>query len=1149
MPNFVHLHLHTEYSIVDGLINIPSLLQTCVKSKMPAVAVTDRCNFFGLVKFYEAAIATGIKPIVGANVFIHNEQDERHPFLLTLLCQNQIGYKNLTQLISRAYLEGQYLGIPMVKYVWIEEAAEGLIALSGGREGDIGRALLADNEALVEQLVVHWQRCFPKRFYVELQRTGRVDEENYLQAALNLAAKHFLPIVATNDVRFLVRDDFEAHEARVCIHDGYIIDDAKRPRLYSEQQYLRSPEEMSELFADLPEALENTVLIAKRCNLELSLGKVYLPNFPVPKGITIEDYFTKEAQAGLPKKNIPLEQVAIYEERLNHEIKIINQMGFAGYFLIVADFINWARQHDIPVGPGRGSGPGSLVAYALGITDLDPINHDLLFERFLNPERVSMPDFDIDFCMEGRDRVINYVAEHYGHENVAQIITFGTMAAKAVVRDVGRALGLPYGYVDKIAKLIPFELGMTLEKALKQENRLENLYKTEEDVKTLMDLAFKLEGIIRNVGKHAGGLVIAPSALIDFAPLYCEENGENLVTQFDKNDVETVGLVKLDFLGLRTLTIINWAVQVINIDRKQKGQELLDIVKIPLDDKATYDLLKSGAMTGVFQIESRGMRDLAKRLRIDCFGDIVALVALFRPGPLQSGMVEDFIERKHGRSIISYFHPDLKVVLAPTYGVILYQEQVMQIAQILAGYSLGSADLLRRAMGKKKPEEMAKQRAVFIEGAAKRGVDKHLAHNIFDLMEKFAGYGFNKSHSVGYALITYQTAWLKAHYPAEFMAAVLSSDMDNTDKVALFVEECRLMKLPLIPPHINHSQYKFTVNNESKIIYGLGAIKGVGESAVENLVINRKKEGGFKNLFELCKRIDNRKINKRVLEALVSSGAMDGLGADRSSMFASIPIALKSAEQNARFGSRDLFADLATEEDDEMKSMYVKMPPWDEVKRLLLEHETLGVYLSGHPIEHYENELAKFTKAKIAELNPSRNKTVRIAGFIAALKILRTKNDKPMAIVTLEDRSGRIDVTIFSEVYDTVRENLVKDRLLIIEGEVSVDNFSGNYRVEAKKALSMQQAREIYAKCLQLKIDERQESQLNKTLAELNTVLKPYCKGKCSIVVSYFCNDACCELVLGDEWRVCPTDDLLKKLQSFVGETNVEFVYAHMNLV
>ena len=1142
--NFVHLHLHTEYSIADGLIRIQPLLETCVALNMPAVAITDRCNFFGLVKFYEAAIAAGIKPIVGADVFIHNEQDKRQPFLLTLLCQNQSGYKNLTRLISRAYTKGQHLGIPMVEYAWIEEACDGIIALSGGREGDIGKALLTGNKALVKQAVTRWQRCFPQRFYVELQRTGRNDEENYLQAAVNLAVDYSLPIVATNDVRFLVRDDFEAHEARVCIHDGFVMDDDKRPRIYSEQQYLRSSQEMMELFADLPEAIENTVLIAKRCNLKLTLGKIYLPNFPVPETTTIEDYFAGKAHAGLSEKNIPLAQTNIYKERLQHEIKIINQMGFAGYFLIVADFIDWAKQHDIPVCPGRGSGPGSLVAYVLGITDIDPICHDLLFERFLNPERVSMPDFDIDFCMEGRDKVINYVAERYGNENVAQIITFGTMAAKAVVRDVGRTLGLSYGYVDKIAKLIPFELGITLEKALQQESRLSDLYKTEEDVKTLIDLALKLEGITRNAGKHAAGVVIAPSALTNFSPLYCEENGENLVTQFDKGDVESVGLVKFDFLGLRTLTIINWAVRAINVDRQKKKLEPLDIAKIPLDDKATYDLLRSCAMVAVFQLESRGMRDLARRLQIDCFGDIVALVALFRPGPMQ--MADDFIERKHGRAEISYFHPDLKAVLAPTYGVMLYQEQVMQIAQVLAGYSMGSADLLRRAMGKKKPEEMAKQRAIFTAGATKRGVDNQLAQHIFDLMEKFAGYGFNKSHSVGYALIAYQTAWLKAHYPAQFMAAVLSSDMDNTDKVALFVEECRAMQLQLIPPHINHSQYKFTVDSAGQIIYGLGAIKGAGEAAIENLIINREKNGAFKNLFELCKRTDNRKVNKRVLEALVRSGAMDGLGADRASVLASIPIALKSAEKSARSGTRDLFADLTGENSEnnlDIESMYIKSSPWTDAERLLAERETLGIYLSGHPIEGYQMELTKFIKANIAELNPARHKTVRVAGFVAGLKTLRTKNDKVMAIVTLEDCSGRVDVTVFSEVYAEVREKLVKDQLMIIEGEVSIDNFSGNYRIEAKKILSMQEAREIYAKYLQIKMDERQGWQLDSMLTELTAIIKSYCGGKCSISVDYFCNNARCELLLGEKWCVHPSDDLLHKLRKFIGANNVQMIY------
>jgi DNA polymerase-3 subunit alpha len=1141
-PQFIHLRLHTEYSIVDGLVRIKSLLQTCVDYSMPAVAVTDRCNFFGLVKFYQAAMNMGIKPIAGVDVLLNNDENEKHPFNLALLCQNQTGYRNIIRLISRSYTDGQRSGIPIILRSWLEEASEGIIVLSGGRHGDIGHALLSNNRMLAEQSLNEWLNYFPNRFYLELQRTNRPEEENYIQAAVDLAQQYSVPVVATNDVRFISRDDFEAHEARVCVHDGYILEDAKRPKLYSELQYFRLAQEMSELFVDIPEAIENTIEIAKRCNLELSLGKNFLPNFPVPNNDPIESYFEREAKHGLQKRKIPLQKDDVYQQRLQHEIDIVNQMGFAGYFLIVADFIHWAKGNGIPVGPGRGSGAGSLVAYSLGITDLDPIKHELLFERFLNPERVSMPDFDIDFCMEGRDRVIDYVADRYGRKSVSQIITFGTMAARAVVRDVGRVLGYPYGYVDKIAKLIPFELGITLEKALQWEDRLAQMYKEEDDVKTLIDLAARLEGLIRNVGKHAGGVVISPSLLTDFTPLYCEPSGNNLVTQYDKGDVEAVGLVKFDFLGLRTLTIINLAFQAINAKRKQQNEKLLDISDISLDDRATYELLKSCATTAIFQLESRGMRDLVKRLQPDCFNDITALVALFRPGPLQSGMVDEFIERKHGRAAVRFPHSDLKPILSPTYGVILYQEQVMQIAQILAGYSLGSADLLRRAMGKKKPEEMAKQRAVFIEGASKRGVDKHVANNIFDLMEKFAGYGFNKSHSAGYALITYQTAWLKTHYPAEFMAAVLSSDMDNTDKIVMFIEECRRMKLVIIPPHVNYSQYKFTANEQGEIIYGLGAIKGLGSHAIEN-VVDAREAGPFKDLFDFCRRVDTRKINKRVLEALIRCGAFDNLGPHRASMFASIESTLKAAEQHAQYlasGQYDLFADLL-KMDENHRAAYLETDKWNDEERLAGEHETLGLYLTGHPVEAYEAELESFITARLADLASTVDQNIKIAGFVTNVKILLTKNDKRMAIITLQDRTGHIDVTVFSDVYQEYRDLLNKGQLLAIEGDMSVDNFTGSHRVLARCVLSMFQARENYAEYLLLKIDEHKLN--GNFINKLTEILKAFSGGKCLIAITYSCQGAQSKLLLGDNWKVKPTDELLTQLGEYLGKSNVIVEY------
>ncbi|CAA6804865.1 MAG: DNA polymerase III alpha subunit (EC, partial [uncultured Thiotrichaceae bacterium] len=819
--NFVHLRLHTEYSLADSTIRIKPLMKAVEEAGMSAIAMTDLNNLFAMVKFYRATMAAGLKPIFGVDVLLDNKGGP--PFHLILLCQNTQGYLNLSKLISKAYLKGQRNGLAFVNKEWIAEHAEGVICLSGGKGGDVGKALLDDNQELAQELASDWLKVFGDRYYLELQRTGREGDEDYLHAAVNLAVSLEIPVVATNDVRFLKEDDFYSHEARTCISEGYVLDDSNRPKNYSPQQYLRTAEEMSELFSDIPEALENSVEIAKRCSVTLTLGKNYLPDFPIPEGMTEAEFFAEESRKGLELrldflfgKDSPgfAEKRKEYDERLQIELDVINGMGFPGYFLIVADFIQWAKDNGVPVGPGRGSGAGSLVAYALKITDLDPLEYDLLFERFLNPERVSMPDFDIDFCTDGRDRVIDYVSRTYGREKVSQIITYGSMAAKAVVRDVGRVLGHPYGFVDRVAKQIPFEIGMTLTKALVESEDLKAMYDNDEEVTALLDLALSLEGLSRNAGKHAGGVLIAPTDLTDFTPLYCEEDGSNVVSQYDKNDVEAVGLVKFDFLGLRNLTIIDMALKIINARRKKKGEEPLEIERISLEDKPSFDLLKACKTTAVFQLESRGMKELIKRLQPDVFEDIVALVALYRPGPLGSGMVDDFVERKHGRQKTEYPHPWLESILKPTYGVILYQEQVMQIAQVLASYTLGGADMLRRAMGKKKPEEMEKQRSLFMAGAVKNDVEEATATYIFDLMEKFAGYGFNKSHSAAYALVSYQTAWIKAHYPSEFMAAVLSSDMDNTEKVVNFVDDCRQLGLTVVPPNVNLSDYKFTVDDD-----------------------------------------------------------------------------------------------------------------------------------------------------------------------------------------------------------------------------------------------------------------------------------------------------------------------------------------------
>ena len=1156
--SFVHLHLHSEYSLVDGLIRIKPLAKTVAEQRMPAVAVTDQCNLFAMVKFYRAAMAAGVKPIIGADVWVHNEHNPNQPARLVLLCKDNEGYRNLTYLVSKSYQEGQHRGIPMLDKHWFDGYSNGLIALSGGRNGDIGQALLADNMPEAERLLLEWQARFPNCFYLELQRTGREGEEAYIHAAVDLAIRRDIPVVATNDVHFIEQADYDAHEVRVCIHDGRTIDDPRRPRNYSSQQYLRSPEEMQALFADLPEAITNTVEIARRCNLELTLGENFLPDYPVPPGMTIADYLAEESRRGLAARlKIILDPAASdyaaryqeYHDRLELELKVINGMGFPGYFLIVADFIKWGKENGVPVGPGRGSGAGSLVAYALTITDLDPIEFDLLFERFLNPERVSMPDFDVDFCMEGRDRVIDYVAERYGRDKVSQIITYGSMAAKAVIRDVGRVLGHPYGFVDRIAKLIPFEIGITLEKALEQEEALKELYEQDEEVQALIDMARSLEGLSRNAGKHAGGVVIAPSKLTDFTPLYCEQGGGSLVTQFDKDDVEAIGLVKFDFLGLRTLTIINWAVQAVNRKRLAAGDTAIDITDIPLDDQATFRLLKDCATTAVFQLESRGMKDLIKRLQPDSFEDIIALVALFRPGPLQSGMVDNFINRKHGRETVSYpdvkyQHESLKPILEPTYGIILYQEQVMQIAQVLAGYTLGGADLLRRAMGKKKPEEMAKQRAVFADGANSNGIDPELAMKIFDLVEKFAGYGFNKSHSAAYALVSYQTAWLKAHYPAPFMAAVLSADMDNTDKVVTLIDECRDMKLDVVTPNINACEYQFTAKDEKTIVYGLGAIKGVGQGAIDAIIDERKRQGDFADLFDFCQRVDLRKVNRRTLEGLVLSGALDVFGETRATLVASLPAALKIAEQhsrNAEAGIQDLFGITPAADTDYGPGSYHRLPEWLDDQRLHNEKQTLGLYLTGHPIDRYLPELKKFISSRIVELKPTRNQTMMVAGLIVAMRTMNTRRGDKMAFITIDDRSARIELAVFAEGYQRHRDLLVKDKLIVVEGEVSIDDYSGGYKMSAKNIYDIDQAREHFAKRLLVNVNQNKAG--NGFVAALQKTLQPYREGFCPVVIGYERADARAQIALGEGWSVHPTDELLHRLRELAGAEQVDVIY------
>ena len=1151
--SFVHLHVHSEYSIADGILRINDVVSRAASLGMPALALTEINNLFSVIKFYRAAESFGVKPIIGSELSIIDNNNPDNSTNLLLLCQDLTGYHNLCSLISRSYIEGQIHGKPYVNKKWIIDKSDGLIAINPAFNSNISRSLIMGNldEACSETDA--WLNIFADRYYQEVTRCSRKGEYELAESLIYLSGKMSIPAVASNDVRFMEREDYQAHEVRVCIYQGRTLADNRRASSYSEEQYLRRPEEMYELFSDYPQLLDNSVLIAQRCNLELELDKPNMPDFPVPESYTQNDLLVEESRRGLEERVLVRaaerhQQVDKnnYEKRLNRELDVITSMGFSGYFLIVADFIQWAKSQNIPVGPGRGSGAGSLVAYALGITALDPLDYDLLFERFLNPERVSLPDFDIDFCMERRDEVISYVAERYGRDKVSQIITYGSMAAKAVVRDVGRALGHPYGYVDQIAKLIPFEIGMTLSRALEEDESLRYRYKNEEDVAILIDLALKLEGICRNAGRHAGGVVISPKPLTEYMPLYTEQDGASTVTQFDMGDVEAIGLVKFDFLGLRTLTIIDWAVQNINKKLRNNHENEIDITSIPLDDDKTYKLIQSTKTMAVFQLESEGMRKLIKRLQPDSFEDLIALVALFRPGPLQSGMVDDFVDRKHGKAVIHYPHNTLESILKPTYGVILYQEQVMQIAQELSGYTLGSADLLRRAMGKKKAEEMAKQREYFINGAIEKGVDQSTAAYIFDLMEKFAGYGFNKSHSAAYALVSYQTAWLKTHYPSAFMAAVLSSDMDNTDKVVSLCEELSRLDIELRPPCVNTSCYEFSVADDDSVIYGLGAIKGVGYSAID-AILNAREVSAFRDIFDFCRRCDLRKVNRRTIEALIRCGAMDMLASSRSYIMSCLDKAIHMAEQtnsNNLLGQNDLFGLDNTETTESAGYINSYYDEWSEYERLKGEKDTLGFYFTGHPITQHEPELLQFLTARLYQLQPG-DSIVTIAGYISNIRT-RTSRRGRMAEITLDDKTARVPVTVHADAYQKYRSLLNKDQLVVIKGRVDSDDFYDlGYTVTVNEMYDLISVRNNFGALLIIVDTENGDiANLNGYLSEL---LQSHWGDSCRVAIDYINQKAVSRIWLGDSWKVFIDDNLLSYLRSCLGDDNVKIIYKTLN--
>jgi len=1176
--SFVHLRVHTEYSVADsiirveppkrkgsgGSINAQTLTERAAEIGLPACAITDRNNLFAMVKFYKSAEASGLKPIVGADVRLE-EADDAAPTRATFLVQNERGYRNLTRLISRGYTEGQVRGEPLLKREWIAQSAEGLIVLLG-MDGDIGRALLAGQTVKAQAAAEFWTRHFADRCYLEITRCGRLDDDRHLRAAVMFARREGLPVVATNEVRFLRRDDFDVHETRVCIAQGRVLDDPRRPKLYTPEQYLKSPAEMRALFADLPEAIENSVEIARRCTLTLSFGKNHLPHFPAPAGWTESDYLCECAREGLQRRlevHQPSRPAEEYWSRLDYELKIIEQMGFAGYFLVVADFIGWAKTHGCPVGPGRGSGAGSLVAYAIGITDLDPLPYDLLFERFLNPERVSMPDFDVDFCMDNRDRVIEYVTQRYGRDRVGQIITYATMAARGVVRDVARVMGHPYGFGDRISKMIPGLPGATLADALDDVPELKQAYEKEEDVKAVIDMGLALEGVTRGVGKHAGGVVIAPEPLTDYAPLYCEAGGGAIVTQFDMKDLESVGLVKFDFLGLKTLTIVQAAVDQIKAVR---GDDV-DLLKLPTDDPATYRLFASGKTTAVFQMESGGMQGAATGLKPDCFEDIIALISLYRPGPME--LIPNYIDRKHGREPIEYLHPSMEAVLKPTFGIFVYQEQVMQIAQRLAGYTLGGADLLRRAMGKKKADEMAQQRAVFQDGAQKNGIAPETATQVFDLMEKFANYGFNKSHAAAYALVSYQTGWLKAHYPSEFMAAVLSCEIDHTETVVMMLDECRRMGLQVLPPDINRSRFKFTVGDGGRILYGLGALRGAGEAALEGILAERDAKGPFRDLFDFCRRIDTRKANKRVLEALIFAGACDDFGLNRPSLLATLPKALQLAERaasDASAGIGDLFGlGPAAEADGDITA--VLEADWNGPEKLAHEKDTLGFYLSGHPIESYRAVIEAVGSGTLKSLisqqtapsgfdsggdgddedgppAPPRRRPRRVPVMVGAwlADVRNVGGDRPGKLLTLDDRSAQVVCWIDSDAWMRFQNVLKKDTLIFATGDLGLSQREGR---EAEWRLY---AREFHD--LNGAVRDRVERIIldwpgaGLAVDRLRACLEPVRAAEgAKTIVQYANGVAKGTLELGPTWQIRPDWETLEKVRRLLGEQHVRVDY------
>ncbi|MFA5072432.1 MAG: DNA polymerase III subunit alpha [Nitrospirota bacterium] len=1165
--DFVHLHLHTEYSLLDGAIGIDKLIKKALDLKMPAVAVTDHGNLFAALDFYQKAMKAGIKPIIGCEMYVApaSRFDKTAPagkhdeasYHLVLLVKNKQGYKNLLKLVTAAYLEGFYYK-PRVDKELLKNCAEGLIGLTACLGGEIPSLILQNRIEDAKKSALEYQALFGKdNFYLELQDNGIEEQNRVNQELIKISREVEIPLVATNDCHYLDKKDHKAHDALLCIQTGKMISDANRLRFSSETFYFKTPEEMKHAFSHVPESITNTVKIAERCNLEIELNTYHLPHFPVPEGFTKESYMADLARQGLENRFKEIVSVRgnnsidyeKYRERLEFEITMIEKMGFAGYLLIVSDFIQYAKEHGIPVGPGRGSAAGSLVAYCLRITDLDPLPYSLLFERFLNPERISMPDIDVDFCQDRRDEVIRYVTEKYGPDHVTQIITYGTMLAKGVIRDVGRVLEIPYAECDKLAKLVPNRLNITLKEAIEQEPKIKEMMKQDSRIAELMDIALNLEGQVRHASKHAAGVVISQEPLTEYLPLFKTPKDE-ITTQFDMNGVEKIGLVKFDFLGLRNLTVIRKAEEMIQqrLDKAPLAQEApFSVSRIPMHDAKTFELLGRGETLGIFQLESSGMRDIIIKMKPQCFEDLIALVALYRPGPLGSGMVDDFIKRKKGSTKIIYELPQLEPLLHETYGVILYQEQVMQIASVLAGYSLGEADILRRAMGKKKPEEMARQKERFMQGAKIKKIPAAKAEKIFELMANFAEYGFNKSHSAAYALISYQTAFLKTHYPVEYMAALLTSEVQDTDKVVKYIYEARLMGIHILPPDVNESRWDFTVieahdpeNSEpgssiGAIRFGLAAVKNVGISAIEAILEARQVKGRFTSFADFCKKVDQRRVTRRVIEALIKSGGLDSTGNHRAQMMEGLDLMIDQAtrhQEQEEIGQFSIFDVMETREEPCLPNI----SEWKEGQLLAYEKESMGFYISGHPLAAYTEEIKRFTTSSTETLEQVQDgKEVTICGVIAALKQKITKRGEKMAILSLEDLFGTVEVIIFPDLYKTAQPLLLTDIPLIIAGQL--DKSEQGCKIKAVRINLLTELRNKNTKRMNIRLNA---TGLTKDdLINIKNILAKY-KGNIPVYLRLQNPTRKESLIsLGREITVTPGQELTHEIEAVIGSGSV----------